>query len=110
MVEERIDRRLAVIFAGDVAGYSQLMGADEEGTLRQLKRIGKNWSTLKSPNIVAELLKPPDMECWWSSLAWSTRCAARSTFSVACLSVTIVSPLKSGSSSALASMLVTSSL
>ena len=37
MVEERIDRRLAVIFAGDVAGYSQLMGADEEGTLRLLK-------------------------------------------------------------------------
>jgi adenylate cyclase len=28
---------LAAIMAGDVAGYSQLMGADEEGTLRQLK-------------------------------------------------------------------------
>jgi class 3 adenylate cyclase len=28
---------LAAITAGDVAGYSQLMGADEEGTLRQLK-------------------------------------------------------------------------
>jgi hypothetical protein len=37
MVEERIDRRLAAIFAVDVAGYSRLMGADEEGTLRQLK-------------------------------------------------------------------------
>src|SRR6516164_8460594 len=37
MVEERIDRRLAAIFAGDVAGYSRLMSADEEGTLRQLK-------------------------------------------------------------------------
>ena len=37
MVEERIDRRLAAIFAIDVAGYSRLMGADEEGTLRQLK-------------------------------------------------------------------------
>jgi TolB-like protein/class 3 adenylate cyclase len=35
--EERVDRRLAAIFAGDVAGYSRLMGADEEGTLRQLK-------------------------------------------------------------------------
>jgi class 3 adenylate cyclase len=30
-------RRLAAIFAGDIAGYSRLMGADEEGTLRQLK-------------------------------------------------------------------------
>ena len=37
MVEDRVDRRLAAIFAGDVASYSRLMGVDEEGTLRQLK-------------------------------------------------------------------------
>jgi adenylate cyclase len=37
MPEDRVDRRLAAIFAGDVAGYSRLMGVDEEGTLRQLK-------------------------------------------------------------------------
>jgi adenylate cyclase len=37
MVEDRVDRRLAAIFAADVAGYSRLMGVDEEGTLRQLK-------------------------------------------------------------------------
>src|SRR5262249_50858798 len=37
MAEDRVDRRLAAIFAGDIAGYSQLMGADEEGTLRHLK-------------------------------------------------------------------------
>ena len=37
MPEDRVDRRLAAIFAGDVTGYSRLMGADEEGTLRQLK-------------------------------------------------------------------------
>jgi len=30
-------RRLAAIFAADVAGYSRLMGADEEGTLDRLK-------------------------------------------------------------------------
>src|SRR5208282_3271985 len=30
-------RRLAAILAADVAGYSRLMGVDEEGTLRQLK-------------------------------------------------------------------------
>jgi adenylate cyclase len=35
--EDRVDRRLAAIFAGDIAGYSRLMGADEEATLRQLK-------------------------------------------------------------------------
>jgi adenylate cyclase len=37
MVEARVERRLAAILAADVAGYSRLMGADEEGTLRQLK-------------------------------------------------------------------------
>src|SRR5918994_6802768 len=33
---ERIERRLAAIFAADVAGYSHLMGQDEVGTLRTL--------------------------------------------------------------------------
>src|SRR6516165_5360416 len=37
MAEDRVDRRLAAIFAGDIAGYSRLMASDEEGTLRQLK-------------------------------------------------------------------------
>jgi adenylate cyclase len=36
MAENRVDRRLAAIFAGDVACYSRLMGADEEGTLSRL--------------------------------------------------------------------------
>jgi TolB-like protein/class 3 adenylate cyclase/thioredoxin-like negative regulator of GroEL len=36
-MEERVDRRLAAIMAGDIAGYTRLMGVDEEGTLRQLK-------------------------------------------------------------------------
>jgi class 3 adenylate cyclase len=33
----RVERRLAAIMAADVVGYSRLMGADEEGTLAQLK-------------------------------------------------------------------------
>ena len=37
MATERAERRLAAILAADVAGYSRLMGADEEGTLRDLK-------------------------------------------------------------------------
>jgi adenylate cyclase len=32
-------RRLAAILAADVAGYSQLMGADEEGRLERLKAL-----------------------------------------------------------------------
>ena len=37
MSEDRVERRLAAIIAADVAGYSRLMGEDEEGTLRALK-------------------------------------------------------------------------
>jgi adenylate cyclase len=37
MAEERVVRRLAAILAADVAGYSRLMGTDEEGTLAALK-------------------------------------------------------------------------
>src|SRR5215469_5775944 len=36
MAEARVERRLAAILAGDVAGYSRMMGADEEGTLLRL--------------------------------------------------------------------------
>jgi class 3 adenylate cyclase len=39
MATERVERRLAAILAVDVAGYSRLMGADEEGTLARLKAI-----------------------------------------------------------------------
>src|SRR5215472_13179157 len=35
----RVERRLAAILAADVAGYSRLMGADEEGTLECLKAL-----------------------------------------------------------------------
>ena len=41
MTGERVDRRLAAVLAADVAGYSRLMGADEEGTLARLKAVRK---------------------------------------------------------------------
>lgn len=37
MAEYRVNRRLAAIMAGDIAGYSRLMRADEEGTHQKLK-------------------------------------------------------------------------
>jgi len=37
MAGERAQRRLAAILAADVAGYSRLMGSDDEGTLAGLK-------------------------------------------------------------------------
>src|SRR5215469_13924228 len=43
-------RRLAAILAADVAGYSRLMGADEEGTLQALRAIR---SELIDPTIAA---------------------------------------------------------
>jgi adenylate cyclase len=39
MAKARVERRLAAILAADVAGYSRLMGIDEEGTLAALKAV-----------------------------------------------------------------------
>ena len=39
MTQERLERRLTAILAADVAGYSRLMGMDEEGTLAALKKV-----------------------------------------------------------------------
>jgi adenylate cyclase len=36
-MKQPVERRLAAILAADVAGYTRLMGADEEGTLDRLK-------------------------------------------------------------------------
>jgi adenylate cyclase len=35
--DAKVERRLAAILAADIAGYSALMGADEEATVRDLK-------------------------------------------------------------------------
>jgi adenylate cyclase len=37
VARERVERRLAAILCADVAGYSRLIGGDEEGTLARLK-------------------------------------------------------------------------
>jgi class 3 adenylate cyclase len=49
-------RRLAAILAADVAGYSQLMGADEEGTLERLKALRRE---LVDPKIAEYRALPP---------------------------------------------------
>ena len=38
-MKQPVERRLAAILAADMAGYSRLMGADEEGTLERLKAL-----------------------------------------------------------------------
>ena len=50
MPGERVDRRLAAVLAADIAGYSRLMGRDEERTLAQLKVLRK---TLVDPGIAS---------------------------------------------------------
>jgi TolB-like protein/class 3 adenylate cyclase len=50
LTTERVQRRLVAILAADVAGYSRIMGVDEEGTLARLKAIRKG---LVDPTIAA---------------------------------------------------------
>jgi class 3 adenylate cyclase len=47
---ENVQRRLTAILAADIAGYSRLMGVDEEGTLARLKAVRK---ALVDPTIAA---------------------------------------------------------
>jgi TolB-like protein len=47
-MKQPVERRLAAILAADVAGYSRLMGADEEGTHERLKA---HFSQLVDPKI-----------------------------------------------------------
>jgi adenylate cyclase len=47
MSERRVERRLAAILAVDVAGYSRLMGEDEEGTLAALRAVRRELSDPK---------------------------------------------------------------
>jgi adenylate cyclase len=50
LTADRVERRLAAVLAADVAGYSRLMGRDEENTLANLKSFRK---TLVDPAIAA---------------------------------------------------------
>ena len=71
-------RRLAAILAADVAGYSRLMEADEEGTLTALRAMRRELGDRKLP-ITAALSKPPATVFWPSSPASSTPCAMQSS-------------------------------
>jgi class 3 adenylate cyclase len=48
VVAGRVERRLAAILAADVAGYSRMVGADEQGTLAQWRA---HWDQLIEPKI-----------------------------------------------------------
>jgi class 3 adenylate cyclase len=88
-------RRLAAILAADVAGYSRLMGAEEEGTLERLKALRR------------ELLDPMIAEHHGrivKTTASSMRYAARSRCSRRCPSATRSSQWTTGSNCGSASI------
>jgi adenylate cyclase len=76
LTSENVQRRLTAILAADVAGYSRLMGVDEEGTLAQLKAHRKG---LVDPTIAAHrgrIVKTTGDGCLSNLPApWTQRCA-----------------------------------
>lgn len=50
MTGERVERRLAAVLAADVAGFSRLFGADEEGVLARLRALR---AEVINPEVVA---------------------------------------------------------
>ena len=69
-------RRLAAILAADVAGYSRLMGADEEGTLAALKALRRELYDPKIKEHRGRVVKTTGDGLPLSSPASSTRCVA----------------------------------
>jgi adenylate cyclase len=65
-------RRLAATLAADVAGYSRLMGADEEGTLERLKAQRRELLYPKIAEHRGGIVKTTGAVCWWNSPASST--------------------------------------
>ena len=77
LTSERLDRRLSAILAADVAGYSRLMGLDEEGTLAQLKHHRVNLIDPKVSEHRGRIVKTTGdgMLAEFASAVDATRCA-----------------------------------
>jgi adenylate cyclase len=73
----RAERRLAAILAADVAGYSRLMGADEEGTLERLKALRRELVDPKVAEHQGRIVKVTGdgMLVAFSSVVDAVRCA-----------------------------------
>ncbi len=71
-------RRLAAILAADVAGYSRLMGADEEGTLQRLKAHRRELVDPKIKEHQGRIVKTTGdgMLVEFASVVDAVRCAA----------------------------------
>jgi adenylate cyclase len=77
MSEGRVERRLAAILAVDVAGYSRLMGADEEGTLAALRAVRRDLSDPKIKEHQGRIVKTmgDGLLVQFASVVSAVRCA-----------------------------------
>jgi len=75
--DERIERKLTAIVAADVAGYSRLMNADEEGTLARLKQHRKEVVDCKIAEHRGRIIKTTGdgLLIEFSSVVDAVRCA-----------------------------------
>jgi adenylate cyclase len=78
MSEWRVERRLAAILAVDVAGYSRLMGKDEEGTLAALRAIRRELGAPKIAEHHGHIVKTTGDGLLVEFQSVATRCAALS--------------------------------
>jgi len=78
MASERVERRLMAILAADVAGYSRLMGVDEEGTLAQLKAHRRELTDPKIAEHRGRIVKTTGDGLLAEFAVLSMRCAAPS--------------------------------
>jgi adenylate cyclase len=78
MPQERVQRRLMAVLAADVAGYSRLMSADEEGTLARLKSHRHDLFDSKIEENRGRLVKTTGdgLLAEFSSVVDALRCAA----------------------------------
>ena len=73
-------RRLAAILAADVAGYSRLMGADEEGTHERLKAHLRELIDPKIKEHRGRIVKNTGEASWRNLRVYWTRCATLPKF------------------------------
>ena len=85
MAEERVQRRLAAILAADVAGYSRLMGVDEEGTLSALKELRRDLADPKIKEHRGRIVKTTGdgLLVEFASVVDAVRCAVEVQYEMA---------------------------
>jgi adenylate cyclase len=77
MAENRVERRLTAIMAADIAGYSRLMAADEEGTLAALKTLRRDVTDCKIKEHRGRIVNTTGdgLLCEFASVVDAVRCA-----------------------------------